>query len=216
MNDIIKQLFFIPKCKCCQKLADKDNLCEECKKKLLHCRISNANQPIKLTVKNISASFASYYYRDAAREIVKYAKFKNPARFLNSFITDISIDILKIMEENSIDMVVQAPCHKSKLYKQEFSLPNEMLKKLSKLGLATDSTCVKKIRKTAKQHNLSLEQRKVNLINAFQVTSDVTDKNILIIDDVITTGNTISEIAKELKLAGRKNVYAWAYTFNSK
>lgn len=216
MNNLIKQLFFIPKCKLCQKLADEDNLCTECKKKLLQCRISNAGQPINLSVKNISASFASYYYRDAAMEIVKYAKFKNPARFLNSFITDISIDILKIMKENNIDIIVQAPCHKSKLYGQEISLPDEMVKKLSKLGLVTDLTCVKKTRKTSKQHNLSLEKRKVNLINAFEVTGDVTNKNILIIDDVITTGNTISEIAKELKLAGRKDVYAWAYTFNYK
>ncbi len=216
MNNLIKQLFFIPKCKGCQRLANENNLCTECKNKLLKCRISNPAKPIHLNVKNINSSFASYHYRDVARKIIKYAKFKNPAPFLNSFIDDISIDILQIMKENNIDIIVQSPCHKTKLYKQEISLPDEMVKRLSILGLKTNLSCVKKIRKTAQQHNLSIEKRKINLVNAFEIQDNVKDQNVLIIDDVITTGNTVSEIAKELKLAGRKNVYAWAYTFNDK
>ena len=52
------------------------------------------------------------------------------------------------------------------------------------------------------------------MIDAFEVRFDIKDKSILLIDDVISTGQTVSVIAKELKLAGAKTVVVWAYAYN--
>ena len=146
--------------------------------------------------------------------MVTGAKFRNPAPFISSFLADISIDINVILEQNNIDMIVAVPCHKSKLYTQEFDLPAEMARRMSRLYNIEYSQCIVKVRKTDKQHNLPKDMRKSNLMNAFEVVGDVKGRRILVIDDVITTGTTVSTVARDLKIAGRERVYVWAYTLN--
>ena len=214
MVNIIRQIFLVPKCKCCFRPADSHNLCDKCRKELAKCRIANPHLPLNKKIDFINECYASYKYESTAADIVKGAKFRNPAPFLASLLDDISIDIKQILAQNNIDIIVPVPSHKSKLYTQEFDLPDEMAKKLAKHTGAEYSYAVQKTRKTEKQHNLARNKRKTNLVNAFEVTENVAGKRILLIDDVITTGITVSTIAADLKLAGRDNVYVWAYTFN--
>ena len=214
MVEFIRQILFVPKCKRCFKPADSNNLCSNCARELAKCRISNPHLPLEKKLDFISGTYASYKYEDAARDVIISAKFRNPAAFIASLLDDISIDIKQILAQNNIDIIVPIPSHKSKLYTQEFDLPDEMAKKLAKHIGTEYSYAVKKTRKTEKQHNLARNKRKTNLVNAFEVTENVAGKRILLIDDVITTGITVSTIAADLKLAGRDNVYVWAYTFN--
>lgn len=214
MVEFIRQILFVPKCKRCFKPADSKNLCSNCASELAKCRIPNPQLPLEKKLDFISGTYASYKYEDAARDVIISAKFRNPAAFIASLLDDISIDIKQILAQNNIDIIVPVPSHKSKLYTQEFDLPDEMAKKLAKHIGADYSYAVKKTRKTEKQHNLARNKRKTNLVNAFEVIGNVAGKRILLIDDVITTGITVSTIAADLKLAGRDNVYVWAYTFN--
>ncbi|MBR5805886.1 MAG: ComF family protein [Oscillospiraceae bacterium] len=214
MVNIIRQIFLVPKCKCCFKPADGHNLCDKCRKELAKCRIANPHLPLNKKIDFINECYASYKYESTAADIVKGAKFRNPAPFLASLLDDISIDIKQILAQNNIDMVLPVPSHKSKLYTQEYDLPTEMAKRISRHFGVQFSDCVTKVRKTEKQHNLPRDKRKANLVNAFKVNGDLTGKNILVIDDVITTGFTVSAVATELKLAGREKVYVWCYTLN--
>lgn len=159
-------------------------------------------------------AYASYRYKSARRKGIQNAKFRRPASFLNSFLTDISRDIEKILGENNFDTVISSPAHKSKFYKTEYDLPEQMAKRISEKFSLNNRRPVVKIKKTKTQHSLKLEERKANLIDAFEVRFDIKDKSILLIDDVISTGQTVSVIAKELKLAGAKNVVVWAYAYN--
>jgi ComF family protein len=68
---------------------------------------------------------------------------------------------------------------------------------------------LKRIRETQSQVGLSLEERRVNVTNAFQAdTRLVSDKSVLLMDDVATTGATLSAAASALTVAGAKKVYA--------
>jgi len=66
-----------------------------------------------------------------------------------------------------------------------------------------------KIRKTLRQQNLGMYERKVNLEGAFKAGTlfNVLHKNILLLDDVWTTGNTLNEISKTLKRCGADKIY---------
>ena len=214
MVDLLKQIFVVPKCKVCFQPADRDNMCDDCRVRLDKCRIQNPQLPVNKNIPFVDHTYASYKYEGAARNVITGAKFRNPAPFISSFLADISIDINVILEQNNIDMIVAVPCHKSKLYTQEFDLPAEMARRLSRLCNTEYSQCIVKVRKTDKQHNLPKDRRKSNLMNAFKVVGDVKGRRILVIDDVITTGTTVSTVAQDLKIAGRERVYAWAYTLN--
>lgn len=218
MSDIkhfIKEIFLPSKCRCCGRLADKDYLCADCAPKIARERIPENERKLNKKFELVDAVYASYYYSGAAEDAVKYAKFRNPQAFLRSFLEDISIDISRILEENNVDMVISVPYHKSKLYSQEYDLPQEMTKLISSRFSVPVCTRVTKILKTKRQHDLPLDKRKVNLINAYTVNADLTGKNILITDDVTTSGNTLSALATELKLAGAEKVFAWVYTYNT-
>ena len=215
MVDFLKKIFIVPKCMRCFKPADSNNLCDRCRLELEKCKIKNPQLPINKKLSNVDGLFASYKYENAAKDVITGAKFRNPASFLTSFLDDISIDIKAVLEQNNIDMVVAVPCHKSKLYTQEFDLPQEMAKRISKACNTEYSQCIIKIRKTEKQHNLPKDKRKVNLVNAFEVIQNLNGRRILVIDDVITTGITASFVATDLKIAGREKVYVWAYTLNT-
>lgn len=64
----------------------------------------------------------------------------------------------------------------------------------------------KKIRDTRAQHDLGKEDRSKNLIGAFRLDKDLTGKSVLIIDDLVTTGNTSLEMIKVLDEANVKEV----------
>lgn len=61
------------------------------------------------------------------------------------------------------------------------------------------------------QKNITAAERRKNIKGVFKLKGDVKDKNILVIDDVITTGSTLSECARVFKNAGAKNVYGCAF-----
>jgi predicted amidophosphoribosyltransferase len=65
-----------------------------------------------------------------------------------------------------------------------------------------------KTRRTEVQKSLSAIERRENLSGAFAVSGNVLSKNVLLIDDVRTTGATLSEAGSVLLAAGAENVYA--------
>lgn len=66
---------------------------------------------------------------------------------------------------------------------------------------------LEKIKRTKPQATLNFEERKINLKDCFQV-SQKPPKNIILIDDIMTTGFTLLECGKILKKSGAKNIIA--------
>lgn len=77
-------------------------------------------------------------------------------------------------------------------------------------GIPYLEDCLIRTRKTEKQAKLSFHERQTNLIDSMRckLPYAIKDKTCLIIDDVSTTGSTLKECAKELRLSGSKKVFA--------
>lgn len=107
-----------------------------------------------------------------------------------------------------IDYIVSVPMHLSKLrkrgYNQSFLLAND-LAKITGIDFIKDLLI--KVKNTKRQVGLNISKRKTNLKDSFSVKDKYKDiirgKNILIIDDVFTTGSTINECARILKIYGK-------------
>jgi predicted amidophosphoribosyltransferase len=67
---------------------------------------------------------------------------------------------------------------------------------------------MRRTRNTRSQVELSAEERRLNVRGAFQAVPEiVSGKRVLLVDDVTTTGSTIKECAKALRMAGASSVF---------
>ena len=78
------------------------------------------------------------------------------------------------------------------------------------LGIAVDATAARRLRATPDQIGQSAIERRRNLKGAFAVSPRVTGQHLALVDDVMTTGATLEELARACKLAGAARVEAWA------
>jgi ComF family protein len=106
-----------------------------------------------------------------------------------------------------IDVIIPLPLsgkrERQRGYNQSELLAREIAGHYS---IAIDITSLKKVKNITPQFELSRKERLLNVKGAF-VCSPLTGKNVLLIDDIYTTGATVREAAGSLKAAGARNVY---------
>lgn len=104
------------------------------------------------------------------------------------------------------DFIQPVPIHKTKqrqrTYNQSLYIANGIS---SQLGVPVKNMAIRTIN-TETQTKLSHHERSQNVANVFQVKPHTEGKAVLLIDDVITTGATINNLAKEFKYAGYESV----------
>ncbi len=115
--------------------------------------------------------------------------------------------MLKQLKNTSQDyQLMPVPLHKNRLRKRGYNQSYEIAKEMAKSSNFKLNTALKRHKNTAMQAELKLKQRAKNVKNAFQVQGTITTENILLVDDVMTSGNTLQECAKTLRKVGIKNI----------
>ena len=119
----------------------------------------------------------------------------------------------------AVDLIIPMPMHPTRLKERGFNQALEIAKVLSKnskqkLDYAKlDYTSVTRQTLTPPQASLPLKERVKNIKGAFKVNTEIIDKlagkRIAIVDDVMTTGASLNELAKTLKKAGASHVECW-------
>ena len=96
-----------------------------------------------------------------------------------------------------------------RLFKRKYNQAELLSKEISKLSnLLHAPLAIKRIRNTTPQAGLSLKERETNLKNVFSVVDHemVKNKIVILIDDVVTTGETARSCAQEIFNSGAKEV----------
>ena len=108
-----------------------------------------------------------------------------------------------------IDMIIPTPLGKQRIKQRGYNQVAMIAKPLS-LGLQVEYAlhAITRKKETRTQVGLTKVERKKNVEGAFQAEASVKRKNIVVMDDVSTTGATLSSIAEALYQAGAENVYA--------
>lgn len=115
-----------------------------------------------------------------------------------------------INQDCSVDYVLPMPLYLARAQSRGFNQALEIARPISKkLDIPILLKGVSRSRKTLAQAKLSLNQRKINIMQAFTVSLDLSGKSIAIIDDVVTTGETSEALAKVLIEAGVQDVQLW-------
>ena len=177
--------------------SSEDGLCDECRE-LLKLALSPA-PPEGLDGLSAGLQYcdelATVFYRFKKQERTDYAPF------LAQFIS--------IPEEWHAEMLLPVPLHwwrqYLRTYNQSFILAEYVS---SRYGIPICQDLLTRTRPTPQQKLLNEKQRRTNLKGAFRAAPECRGRSIVLIDDVVTTGSTLSECARTLKKAGAFRVYA--------
>lgn len=110
-----------------------------------------------------------------------------------------------------VDRVIPVPLHERRLVHRGFNQAEDLARVLCRhRGLRIDTGSVTRVRATPSQQGLSRRARRANLRGAFAVPGDLSGERILLLDDVMTTGTTLNELADAVRRAGAARVTAVA------
>ncbi len=105
------------------------------------------------------------------------------------------------------DLIVPMPLHPRRLAARGFNQALEIARSLPRhTGAVLAATVCERVRETAPQEGLTLLQRRRNLRHAFACRSDLSGRHVLLVDDVVTTGASIDECARTLRLHGARHI----------
>lgn len=210
LSEKILDMLFPVSCVGCGK--DKIIFCGECTEKHLHIKSSPDKKIISI-----------FNYRDkVVKELIWKLKYTGNKKISLVFAQILYDKILEDISEQEIfsnftyPMVIPIPLSKRKMRKRGFNQSEEVAKNVALIdrnkSFSFAPNVLHKVRDTTDQSSIKdREARLKNLDGCFFVkdTEIVRGKNIIIIDDVTTTGATITEAMNTLHKAGAKNIIAF-------
>lgn len=216
-------------CIICNKPIDKKNtysICKSCFKELHFIKEEciKCGKPIiyhsleKQDIQGCSYCFDKQFYFDKAISCIEYAKNSKSIVYKLKYNnqTYISKNIAQIMKEKlyieniKFDYILCVPLHKKRFKKRGFNQAEKIAKYLSQQIGIPYIDALARVSNTKRLYKLNKEQRKIELKNAFIIKlfkNELKNKKVLIVDDIFTTGSTVNEISKLLKLNGVNKVY---------
>lgn len=151
-----------------------------------------------------SALFAYRAPVDGWIQDLKFAQDLATARLLGSLLASrITPD-----DRERPALVLPVPLHRKRLAERGYNQALEIARSLTEKDYQLDPCCCQRHRATSAQSNLPASVRKQNVHNAFSVSRLPVGAHVLLIDDVMTTGATLNELARTLKRAGAESVEA--------
>jgi ComF family protein len=152
-------------------------------------------------------TFALFHYQTPIIQMISQLKF-NQQLGVSKILGDLMANHLSPSQK--LECIIPVPLHNKRLKERGFNQALEIAKPISKkLQIPINIKSCKRIRNTEHQTAIPAKLRKRNVRNAFQVIKLLRAKHIVILDDVMTTGNTVSELARILRHKGVEKIDVW-------
>jgi ComF family protein len=161
-----------------------------------------------------TAAIAPLHYSFPVDEGIKALKFHRKLQYQPAF-SDILLREISRLPPN-IDALLPVPLHRWRNLRRGFNQAAELARPLQKQLDAVLIDSVKRVKRTPYQSGLHSADRRRNLNGAFRVRDDFRARHVLIIDDVITTGETCRQLARVLIQNGAEQVSVLALARASK
>ena len=223
---ILKNLFFPPKCILCNKVLPlkqkSPNVCSKCipMLALLPTRTCvKCGKPLDIAHDKpfcpfcmkqhpgLSAVIAPFLYKDDVRESILRFKFRNRPEYAESYAIYLA-ERLKAYNLTHFDALVPVPISKKRYRERGYNQSYLLAKQLSKLLNIPVQNLLIKHTHTQRQSTLSKKERLESPKKAFACkTTDTLPHTVLLIDDIFTTGATVSACSYHLRKAGIPKVY---------
>lgn len=210
---------------CGEKLDTGERVCADCMDKLpvilgetcSRCGLEIGDCNCKVGDFAFVSNIAPYRYDGPVKSIVKRMKFGKLPQLLKPMSDDMLSVFNRRYGEIEFDAVSYVPMSTLARLERGFNQSEILAHKLSSsLGVPLRSTLKKKFGVRPQKKMKTITQRRKNVNNKFYTIADVKGQTILLVDDVSTTGSTLSECAKTLKRAGAEQVFCITYAITCK
>ena len=182
-----------PRCKKCGKPIQKETeeYCYDCKK----------------TEHYYEWGRSLWIHKAPVNEAIYAFKYKNRRCYGEVFARELATVYGKRLKEQNVELIIPIPLHKSRRRERGYNQTEIIAKYLGDYtGIEVDHTSLVRNKKTSPQKRYSDKERKKNMKNAFALKKKIDAENVVLIDDIYTTGSTIDEAARILKKSGVSNV----------
>lgn len=211
-------MFFACDCILCAATDSKQPICPKCANTLpvleASCRICAlplrdhpvcgqclAHRP------HFDGTFAAWVYAYPVDRLVQSFKFQHRLDLAPLFASALLQKIQAAQLPVSSFVIVPMPLHRSRLLERGFNQALEIARQVASITHGTLLPfAVEKHRETRLQSEMPLKERKGNVRGAYRCIEPFTSKRVLVIDDVMTTGASLNELARTLKQAGATEV----------
>lgn len=150
-----------------------------------------------------------FRYEEPVRHLIHDLKFRShvpSARLLGLLLAE-ELSTLKVRPER----LIPVPLHPARYRERGFNQAAEIGRVVAyRLAIPLDLETCTRSRLTRPQAELSATERRHNLRGAFRIRKPPQAHHVAILDDVVTTGSTVNELAKVLRAAGVGRVDVWA------
>ena len=204
--DLILDILFPPRCPFCEKILKSNEtlICRKCQEKLPWIVGEEAEQKFEF----ISLCVSPLWYQGEVRESIHRFKFNDRSGYSKTYGVFVAQAISDHLYDQ-FDLITWVPLSSKSLKKRGYDqtklLATEAARNLNCFAVET----LRKVRNTNTQSRIKDDSaRRANVLGAYEVISPetVAEKRVLLIDDVVTTGSTLSECARILLTAGAKDV----------
>lgn len=220
MVKYILNLIYPSKCMFCKTILVKNNIryeyiCKDCHDKLPFISDQSVSIIHRNKENNLSRNYyfddciSSFYYKDMIARSICNFKFNNKKLYAIPFSCYLGYTIKRFYRDINFDFVTYIPMYRSKESKRTYNQSKLLASKLSKILKIPLKNVLIKTKDNETQHSLSMKLREINVKDVYEISCklNVNYQNVLLIDDIVTTGNTLNEATKQLKQFGIKHVY---------
>ena len=200
---------FPPHCPICDAYVENlGDWCEKCFNKIFQPEQLALSVPMQAV---INRAWALTLYRGGTRNIIRGLKYQGKRIYLPYLqkillAAETNPDIFALLQKN--DIAVLVPLHEQRQKKRGFNQTALIFQEWLEKNNLPVVDGLSRIRETKPMYALSLKERQDNLRKAFAIKSDFSPagKHILLLDDIMTTGATLSACAKLLHQAGASSI----------
>jgi len=152
---------------------------------------------------------AALDYRPPVNNLIPAMKYRSRLPVLEG-LARILADHIQDTTRSHPDLLIPVPLHVSRLVTRGFNQSAEIARILGhRLRIPVTRRAVIKPHRTGSQQGLATRQRRTNIRGAFASVDSLSGQRVALVDDVMTTGATLGELARTVRRAGARHIDCW-------